>query len=166
VDTASQWDGLWRRPEHDVARRASRLFSTHANAAAAEAAGADAVSLINTLRAMALDPRSAKPWLGGRSGGMSGPAIRSVALAQVAAVASRVSIPVVGMGGVADGRHAHDLISMGAMVVAVGTENFRDPCAGSRIAQELKYLQIAGSSSTTVDVSEPQPEVELNCGDS
>jgi dihydroorotate dehydrogenase (NAD+) catalytic subunit len=135
-------------------------------AAAAEAAGADAVSLINTLRAMALDPRSAKPWLGGRSGGMSGPAIRSVALAQVAAVASRVSIPVVGMGGVADGRHAHDLISMGAMVVAVGTENFRDPCAGSRIAQELKYLQIAGSSSTTVDVSEPQPEVELNCGDS
>jgi len=135
-------------------------------AAAAEAAGADAVSLINTLRAMALDPRSAKPWLGGRSGGMSGPAIRSVALAQVAAVASRVSIPVVGMGGVADGRHAHDLISVGAMVVAVGTENFRDPCAGSRIAQELKYLQIAGSSSTTVDVSEPQPEVELNCGDS
>ncbi len=135
-------------------------------AAAAEAAGADAVSLINTLRAMALDPRSAKPWLGGRSGGMSGPAIRSVALAQVAAVASRVSIPVVGMGGVADGRHAHDLISMGAMVVAVGTENFRDPCAGSRISQELKYLQIAGSSSTTVDVSEPQPEVELNCGDS
>jgi dihydroorotate dehydrogenase (NAD+) catalytic subunit len=135
-------------------------------AAAAEAAGADAVSLINTLRAMALDPRSGAPWLGGRTGGMSGPAVRSVALAQVAAVASRVAIPVVGMGGVAHGIHANHLISVGATLVAVGTENFRDPCAGSRIERELKSLQIAGSSSTTVDVSEPQPEVELNCGNS
>ena len=135
-------------------------------AAAAEAAGADAVSLINTLRAMALDPRSGRPWLGGRTGGMSGPAIRSVALAQVSAVALRVSIPVVGMGGVERGIHANDLISVGATLVAVGTENFRDPCAGARIEQELKSLQIADSSSTTVDVSEPQPEVELNCSDS
>ncbi len=135
-------------------------------AAAAEAEGADAVSLINTLRAMALAPGRATPWLGGRTGGMSGPAIRSVALAQVSAVAQRVTIPVVGMGGVAHGSHANDLISVGAVLVAIGTENFRDPCAGSRIAAELKSLQIAGSSSTTVDVSEPQPEVELNCGNS
>ena len=70
-------------------------------AAAAEAEGADAVSLINTLRAMALHPVTGAPWLGGRTGGMSGAAVRSVALAQVAAVALRVSIPVVGMGGVA-----------------------------------------------------------------
>jgi dihydroorotate dehydrogenase (NAD+) catalytic subunit len=135
-------------------------------AAAAEAEGADAVSLVNTLRAMALDPRRGSPWLGGRTGGLSGPAIRSVALAQVSAVAQRVSVPVVGMGGVTCGTHANDLISVGAMLVAVGTENFRDPCAGSRIEEELKSLQIAGSSSTTVDVSEPQPEVELNCGNS
>ena len=135
-------------------------------AAAAEAAGADAVSLINTLRAMALNPASGAPWLGGRSGGMSGPAIRSVALAQVSAVALRVRVPVVGMGGVAHGVHAKDLISVGAVLVAVGTENFRDPCAGTRIAKELKSLQIAGSGSTTVNVSEPQPEVELNCGNS
>ena len=135
-------------------------------AAAAEAEGADAVSLINTLRAMALQPGRGTPWLGGRTGGMSGPAIRSVALAQVAAVARRVTIPIIGMGGVARGTHAHDLISVGAILVAVGTENFRDPCAGSRIADELKSLQIAGSSSTNVDVSEPQPEVELNCGNS
>ena len=134
--------------------------------AAAEAEGADAVSLINTLRAMALQPGRGVPWLGGRTGGMSGPAIRSVALAQVSAVAQRVSIPVVGMGGVARGTHANDLISVGAILVAVGTENFRDPCAGSRIEAELKSLQNAGSSSTTVDVSEPQPEVELNCGSS
>jgi len=137
-----------------------------AAAAAAEAEGADAVSLINTLRAMALRPGCGTPWLGGRTGGMSGPAIRSVALAQVSAVALRVAIPVIGMGGVTHGSHANDLISVGAVLVAVGTENFRDPCAGTRIARELKSLQIAGSSSTTVDVSEPQPEVELNCGNS
>jgi len=137
-----------------------------AAAAAAEAEGADAVSLINTLRAMALRPGFGTPWLGGRTGGMSGPAIRSVALAQVSAVALRVAIPVIGMGGVTHGSHANDLISVGAVLVAVGTENFRDPCAGTRIARELKSLQIAGSSSTTVDVSEPQPEVELNCGNS
>jgi len=135
-------------------------------AAAAEAEGADAVSLINTLRAMALDPASGTPWLGGRTGGMSGPAIRSVALAQVSAVALRIRIPVVGMGGVAQGIHAYDLISVGAALVAVGTENFRDPCAGTRIADELKSLQNAGSGSSSVNVSEPQPEVELNCGNS
>ena len=135
-------------------------------AVAAEDAGADAVSLINTLRAMALHPRSRAPWLGGRTGGMSGPAIRSVALAQVFAVARRVRVPVIGMGGVAHGVHAKDLIAVGARLVAVGTENFRDPCAGTRIAAELKSLQIAGSGSTTLNVSEPQPEVELNCGNS
>jgi len=135
-------------------------------AAAAEAEGADAVSLINTLRAMALDPASGTPWLGGRTGGLSGPAIRSVALAQVSAVALRVSVPVVGMGGVAHGIHANDLISVGATLVAVGTENFRDPCAGIRIAAELKSLQNAGSGSSRLNVSEPQPEVELNCGNS
>ncbi len=135
-------------------------------AAAAEAEGADAVSLINTLRAMALDPRSGRPWLGGTTGGLSGPAIRNVALAQVCAVARRVTIPIVGMGGVANGSHANDLISVGATLVAVGTENFRDPCAGSRIAQELKSLQIAGSPSSSMNASEPRPEVDVNWSDS
>ena len=135
-------------------------------AVAAEEAGADAVSLINTLRAMALHPVTAAPWLGGRTGGMSGAAVRSVALAQVAAVAGRVSISVVGMGGVASGIHAYDLISVGATLVAVGTESFRDPCAGSRIASELKSLQIAGSSSSDLNPSDPQPEVDLNWVDS
>ena len=67
-------------------------------ALAAQEAGADAVSLINTLRAMALAPGGGDPWLGGGTGGLSGPAIRPVALAQVASVAAKVSIPVVGMG--------------------------------------------------------------------
>ncbi len=127
-------------------------------AEAAEEGGADAISLINTLRAMALTPADRRgaaagaesdeagaagpgairaPWLGGATGGLSGPAIRPVALAQVAAVAARVSIPVVGMGGVQSARHAQDLLDAGATLVAVGSESFRDPAAGARIARAL-----------------------------
>jgi dihydroorotate dehydrogenase (NAD+) catalytic subunit len=126
-------------------------------ARAAEAGGADAVSLINTLRSTALTPRPSAPrpagplatdspppragarshWLGGGSGGLSGPAIRAVALAQVAAVAGSIAIPVVGMGGVQSAAHARDLMDVGATLVAVGTESFRDPAAGARIAWSL-----------------------------
>jgi dihydroorotate dehydrogenase (NAD+) catalytic subunit len=113
-------------------------------AAAAEAAGADAVSLINTLRGTALDPRTGARWLGGGSGGVSGPAVRAVALEQVAAVADRVSVPLVGMGGIASGQDAADFLGAGATVVAVGTESFRDPAAGTRIAAELGALAAAG----------------------
>jgi dihydroorotate dehydrogenase (NAD+) catalytic subunit len=107
-------------------------------AAAAEAEGADAVSLINTLRGMAFHPRRpGVPWLGGRTGGVSGPAIRAVGLAQIAAVRARVALPIVGMGGVQNGRQARDVLEAGADLVAVGTESFRDPMAGARIAAEL-----------------------------
>jgi dihydroorotate dehydrogenase (NAD+) catalytic subunit len=109
-------------------------------ARAAEHAGADAVSLINTLRGMALDPRTGQPWLGGVTGGVSGPAVRTIALAQVYAVAQAVEIPIVGMGGVAGGADALDLMRAGASLVAVGTESFRDPAAGLRIASELSEL--------------------------
>jgi dihydroorotate dehydrogenase (NAD+) catalytic subunit len=107
---------------------------------AAQEAGADAVSLINTLRGMALDPRTGEPWLGGTTGGVSGPAVRGVALAQVHAVAQAVEIPIVGMGGVQRGTDALDLMRAGATLVAVGTESFRDPAAGLRIASELSEL--------------------------
>jgi dihydroorotate dehydrogenase (NAD+) catalytic subunit len=112
---------------------------------AAEEAGADAISLINTLRAMGIGPGGGA-WLGGRFGGLSGPAIRAVAVAQVAAVAHRVGIPIIGMGGVSRGRDAADLIDAGATLVGVGTENFRDPAAGVRVAGELAGIlsQIAG----------------------
>jgi dihydroorotate dehydrogenase (NAD+) catalytic subunit len=106
-------------------------------ATAAERGGASAVSLINTIRGMALHPRTGEPWLGGTTGGVSGPAVRAIALAQVRSVAEAVSIPVVGMGGVSHGRHAADLIRAGAALVAVGTESFRDPAAGARIASQL-----------------------------
>ena len=106
---------------------------------AAEQAGADAVSLINTLKGMALDPRgSGRPWLGAGTGGVSGPAVRAVALQQVASVAQAVRIPVVGMGGIESGRDAADFLRAGASAIAVGTASFRDPAAGSRIAAELR----------------------------
>jgi dihydroorotate dehydrogenase (NAD+) catalytic subunit len=106
-------------------------------AQAAEAAGADSVSLINTLRAMALGPDGGA-WLGGVTGGLSGPAIRAVALAQVAAVARRVAIPVIGMGGVQNVSHARDLLDAGATLVAVGTESFRDPTVAAALAEALR----------------------------
>jgi dihydroorotate dehydrogenase (NAD+) catalytic subunit len=109
-------------------------------AAAAQDAGADAVSLVNTLKGMALDPRTSEPWLGGVTGGVSGPAIRAIALEQVRAVAARVAIPLIGMGGIAGGAHAADFMAAGASLVAVGTESFRDPAAGRRVAQELEAL--------------------------
>jgi len=111
-------------------------------AQAAQDGGADAVSLINTLRAMALAPHGRpgppRPWLGGGTGGLSGAAVRAIALAQVAAVAARLQIAVIGMGGVESAAHARDLIDVGATLVAVGTESFRDPAAAGRVAQGLK----------------------------
>jgi dihydroorotate dehydrogenase (NAD+) catalytic subunit len=111
-------------------------------AQAAQDGGADAVSLINTLRAMALAPHAPpgppRPWLGGGTGGLSGGAVRTIALAQVAAVAARVQIPVIGMGGVQSAAHARDLIDVGATLVAVGTESFRDPAAAGMVARGLR----------------------------
>jgi dihydroorotate dehydrogenase (NAD+) catalytic subunit len=133
--------GLTRKPL--IVKLTPNTADVAACAEGASEGGADAVSLINTLRAMALTPAASSAaggrgaWLGGRTGGLSGPAVRAVALAQVAAVASRVSIPVIGMGGVQSGAHARELIDVGATLVAVGTESFREPGAGARIAREL-----------------------------
>ena len=106
-------------------------------ALAAQESGASAVSLINTIRGMAMRPGTAHPWLGGVTGGVSGPSVRAIALAQVSAVAAAVRIPIVGMGGVQSGEDALDLLRAGATLVAVGTESFRDPGAGARVAREL-----------------------------
>ncbi len=109
-------------------------------AKAAEEGGADAVSLINTIKAVAFDRASGERWLGAGAGGLSGPAVRTVALKQVADVAEAVSIPVVGMGGVESGADARDLILAGAAIVAVGSASFRDPLAAARIRVELEAL--------------------------
>ena len=106
-------------------------------ARAAQEAGADAVSLINTLKGMALDPRTSLPWLGGTTGGVSGPAIRAVALEQVAGVARAVGVPVIGMGGITGGAQAAEFLAAGAKCIAIGTESFRDPAAGRRVTADL-----------------------------
>jgi dihydroorotate dehydrogenase (NAD+) catalytic subunit len=130
-------------------------------AAAAEAAGADAVSLINTLRGMALHPRTGAPWLGGGTGGVSGPAVRAIALAQVGEVAARVAIPIVGMGGVERGADAEELLRTGAALVAVGTESFRDPGAGGRVARELADLLSERSKTAPESSSDNTPKTGL-----
>ena len=137
------------RPETDrplIVKLTPNAADPAAVAVAAQEAGADAVSLVNTLKGMALHPETRQPWLGGRSGGVSGPAIRAIALEQVAAVARRVEIPVIGMGGIANARHAADFLAAGASAVAVGTESFRDPAAGRRIAAELADLSLSGDA--------------------
>ncbi len=110
-------------------------------ALAAQETGASAVSLINTIRGMALRPGTAQPWLGGVTGGVSGPSVRAIALAQVSAVSAAVQIPIIGMGGVASGADALALLRAGATLVAVGTESFRDPAAGGGVACELDRLR-------------------------
>jgi dihydroorotate dehydrogenase (NAD+) catalytic subunit len=114
-------------------------------AVAAEAGGADAVSLINTLKAGAIDPATGEPALSAGHGGLSGPAVRPIALQQVRAVKSACELPIIGMGGVSSGADAAEFIAAGAALVAVGTENFRDPEAGSRITKELETKLSGGS---------------------
>jgi dihydroorotate dehydrogenase (NAD+) catalytic subunit len=119
-------------------------------AAAAEQGGADAVSLINTLKASAIDPATGAPGIAAGHGGLSGPAVRPVAIAQVRAVAAVVAIPIVGMGGVCSGADAVEMLAAGAALVAVGTENFRDPGAGNRIAGEIAATPPSGRDSASI----------------
>jgi dihydroorotate dehydrogenase (NAD+) catalytic subunit len=119
-------------------------------AAAAEQGGADAVSLINTLKASAIDPATGEPGIAAGHGGLSGPAVRPVAVAQLRAVAAVVGIPIVGMGGVSSGAEALEMLAAGAALVAVGTENFRDPKAGNRIASEIAGALQTGRSSSAI----------------
>ncbi len=109
-------------------------------AAAVERGGADAISLINTIKAMAIDPVTLEPWLGAGRGGLSGPAVRAVALEQTRAVSAAVSVPVVGMGGIGRGSHAMDFLAAGATVVAVGTESFLNPLAGETVRADLAEI--------------------------
>ncbi len=109
-------------------------------ARAAAAAGADGLSLVNTIRGLALDERTLAPRLSTGSGGLSGAALRPVALAAVYACARAVPLPIVGMGGVFSGRDALELIAVGASAVALGTVLFADPGAPGRIRAELNAL--------------------------
>ena len=131
-----------------IVKLTPNVASPEAVAVAAEEGGADAISLINTLKASAIDPGSSQPALAAGHGGLSGPAVKPIALQQVRAVQAAVELPIVGMGGISSGADAAEFIAAGASIVAVGTESFRDPRAGSRIANELE---------TGVSESTPRP---------
>ncbi len=109
------------------------------NARAVVDAGADALSLVNTIRGLALDPRTRSPRLGRGAGGYSGPALKPIALACVHACASAISVPIVGMGGVASGADAKEFAGVGATGVALGTILFSDPAAPTRVRRELEH---------------------------
>jgi dihydroorotate dehydrogenase (NAD+) catalytic subunit len=107
-------------------------------ARAAEEAGADAISLVNTFVGMAIDLETRRPALPNVTGGLSGPAIRPIALRMVYQAAAAVMIPVIGMGGIANGRDALEFMIAGAAAVEVGTTTFWDPLAAPRIVKEME----------------------------
>jgi dihydroorotate dehydrogenase (NAD+) catalytic subunit len=120
-------------------------------AQAAAAAGADGLSLVNTIRGLALDPRTLEPTLSTATGGLSGPALRPIALAAVFGCYRTTELPIIGMGGVETGRHALELIAAGATSVALGTVLFADPEAPARIRAELDAEALALGFGTPLD---------------
>ena len=106
-------------------------------ARAVQAAGADGLSLVNTIRGLELEPATLRPRLARGVGGYSGPALKPIALAAVYAAFRATSLPIVGMGGVQTGRDAAEFLAAGASAVAVGTALFADPGAPARIRREL-----------------------------
>jgi dihydroorotate dehydrogenase (NAD+) catalytic subunit len=132
-----------------IVKLTPNVANPEAVAVAAEEGGADAVSLINTLKASAIDSTTGEPAIAAGYGGLSGPAVRPIALQQLRAVRAAVELPLVGMGGIASGGDALEFLATGAALVAVGTESFRDPRAGARVANDLETA-----------VSEGAPRVE------
>jgi dihydroorotate dehydrogenase (NAD+) catalytic subunit len=135
-------------PKPLIVKLTPNVADPAAVATAAEQGGADAVSLINTLKASAFD--GSEPALGAGHGGLSGPAVRAVAVQQLRSVKSAVGLPAIGMGGIASGADAAEFFAAGADLVAVGTESFRDPRAGSRVAAELESGRSGGPISQPV----------------
>lgn len=123
-----------------------------------EAAGADALAVINTVRGMSIDVDAWRPRLGNASGGLSGPAIRPVAVLAVYEVAAAVRIPIVGQGGIETARDALEFILAGATAVSVGTGNFTDPQIPVRVADGIRaYLAERGLESVMNIVGRANP---------
>lgn len=117
-------------------------------AKAVEQAGADAISLINTLLGMAIDIHKWRPVLGNIVGGLSGPAVKPVAVRMVWQVAQAVQVPIIGMGGIVTAEDAIEFMLAGASAVAVGTGNFVNPCATQSVAEGIQdYLEKRGLST-------------------
>ena len=119
-------------------------------ARACEAEGADSVSLINTLMGMAIDTERRCPKLSIGTGGLSGPAVKPVALRMVHQVAQAVSIPVIGLGGISNATDAIEFLLAGATAIQIGTANFLDPAIAQKVAQGVdEYLERHGFKSVT-----------------
>ena len=117
-------------------------------ARAVEAEGADSVSLVNTFLGMAIDVEKRKPYLSTVTGGLSGPCIRPIAVRMVYQVAQAVKVPVIGLGGIMNGRDAIEFLLAGATAVQVGTANFVDPSVTGKIIDEIEeYLNRHNISS-------------------
>ena len=117
-------------------------------ARAVEAEGADAVSLINTLMGMAIDIEKRKPLLSIRTGGLSGPAVKPVALRMVWQVAKAVGIPVVGLGGISCAKDAIEFLMAGATAIEIGTANFLDPAVSIKVRDGIdEWLDAHGCQS-------------------
>jgi len=128
--------GATRKPLY--AKLSPAQWDIAASARAVVAAGADGLSLVNTIRGLAVDPVTLRPKLARAVGGYSGPALKPIALACVHACATAVDVPIVGMGGVASGLDALELVAAGATDVALGTVLFADPNAPRRVRVELE----------------------------
>jgi dihydroorotate dehydrogenase (NAD+) catalytic subunit len=124
-----------RRPL--IVKLSPNVSSIEPLAKAAEDAGADALSLVNTFIALAVDARTRRPRIGAGFGGLSGPAIKPIALRLVYQAAKAVKLPVIGIGGIATGEDAAEFLIAGATAVQVGTATFRDPRSPQRVAEEL-----------------------------
>ncbi len=122
-------------------------------ARAAEESGADAISLVNTFIALAIDARTRRARIGAGFGGLSGPAIKPVALRLVHEAWKAVKIPVVGLGGIATGEDAAEFLIAGATAVEVGTASFFDPSSVSRIARELDQFLAAEHIARAADLT-------------
>jgi dihydroorotate dehydrogenase (NAD+) catalytic subunit len=120
-------------------------------ARAAQSAGTDGLSLVNTILGLALDERTLRPVLSRRAGGLSGPALKPIALAAVFACYEATGLPIVGMGGIASGRDALEFLAAGAEAVALGTILFSDPEAPSRIRGELHEAAAAAFVASPED---------------
>jgi dihydroorotate dehydrogenase (NAD+) catalytic subunit len=129
-------------------------------------AGADGLSLVNTIRGLALDPHSFRPALGRGAGGYSGPALRPVALACVYACAEVVDLPILGMGGIESGGDVISFVAAGATAVAVGTVLFSDPFAAHRIrdetAREAPAIERARATAAERKALKPTRSLELS----
>jgi dihydroorotate dehydrogenase (NAD+) catalytic subunit len=111
-------------------------------ARAVSQAGADAITLINTLKGIAIDVRRRRPVLGNVTGGLSGPAIKPVALNMVFQVAGKVSVPVVGCGGISTARDALEFIMAGASAVQVGAASFAQPLAALHVLEGIEQFML------------------------